>query len=53
MYVQPGEWSNLGEQRAPEARSIGSILGGMHEIALLRARRRAPAPRNALRRKSA
>lgn len=53
MYVQPGEWSNLGEPRAPEARSIGSILGEMREIAALRARRRASAPRNALRRNSA
>lgn len=38
MYVQPGEWSNLGEQRA-EARSIGSILSEMREVAALRARR--------------
>jgi len=52
MYVQPGEWSNLGEARAPEARSIGSILSEMREIAALRTRK-ATAPRNALRRNSA
>ena len=39
MYVQPGEWSNLGEPRASEARSIGSILNEMREVAALRARR--------------
>jgi hypothetical protein len=43
MYVQPGEWSNLGEPRVSEARSIGSILSEMREVAALRARR----PRNA------
>jgi hypothetical protein len=53
MYVQPGEWSNLGEPRTPEARSIGSILGEMREIAALRTRGRVSAPRNALRRNSA
>lgn len=53
MYVQPGEWSNLSEPRAPEARSIGSILGEMREVALLRSRGRTAGPRNALRRNSA
>lgn len=53
MYLQPGEWSNLGETRTAEARSIGSILGEMREVALLRTRGRATAPRNALRRNSA
>ena len=38
MYVQPGEWSNLGETRAPEARSIGAILSEIGEIASLRAK---------------
>ena len=39
MYVQPGEWSNLGEARVREPRSIGAILGEMHEVAVLRMRR--------------
>ncbi|WP_168355969.1 hypothetical protein [Sphingomonas gei] len=39
MFVQPGEWSNFGDTRGREARSIGAILGEMHEIARLRARR--------------
>jgi hypothetical protein len=37
MFLQPGEWSNLGDTRSREARSIGAILGEMHEIARLRA----------------
>jgi hypothetical protein len=53
MYFQPAEWSQLAEQRPREARSIGNILGEMREIAVLRTRGRASAPRNALRRNSA
>jgi hypothetical protein len=53
MYFQPAEWSNLGEPRARDARSIGAVLGEMREIAVLRARARSAAPRNALRRNSA
>lgn len=53
MYFQPAEWSNLVEPRASEARSIGSILGEMREIAALRSRGRRAGPRNALRRNSA
>ena len=49
MYVQPGEWSNFADARLPEARSIGTILSGMREIAALRARR----PARPLRRNSA
>lgn len=37
MYVQPGEWSNLGTPRASEARSIGAILSEIREVAALRA----------------
>ncbi|MDV3455468.1 hypothetical protein RZN05_00615 [Sphingomonas sp. HF-S4] len=37
MYVQPGEWSNFGTPRASEARSIGTILSEMRELAVLRA----------------
>ena len=33
MYVHPGEWSKLSE-----ARSIGTILGEIREIASLRAK---------------
>ena len=37
MYVQPREWWNLGTPRAPEARSIGTVLNEMREVAALRA----------------
>ncbi|WP_158298827.1 hypothetical protein [Sphingomonas psychrotolerans] len=54
MYVQPGEWSNLGDTRAPEARSIGTILSEIREIASLRTKARRSDRRNlALRRNSA
>lgn len=33
MYCKPGEWAQIGE-----ARSIGSIIGEMRELAVLRAR---------------
>jgi hypothetical protein len=49
MFLQPGEWSNLGDTRSREARSIGAILGEMREIALLRAGK----PARPLRRNSA
>jgi hypothetical protein len=49
MFLQPGEWSSIGETRMPEARSIGAILGEMREIAALRAAR----PARPLRRNSA
>jgi hypothetical protein len=50
MFVQPGEWSNLGDTRTREARSIGAILGEMREIAALHA---CKSVRPALRRNSA
>lgn len=49
MFLQPGEWSSLGDTRDAEARSIGAILGGMREIVALRAAK----PARPLRRKSA
>jgi hypothetical protein len=37
MYLQPSEWSNVGNARATGPRSIGSILSAMPEVAALRA----------------
>jgi hypothetical protein len=37
MYVQRIERSDLAEVFAPDARSIGSILGELREVAMLRA----------------
>jgi hypothetical protein len=53
MYLHPGEWSNPGEPRLSEARSIGAILGDMHEIAVLRTGPRGDRRNLSLRRNSA
>lgn len=53
MYSQPSEWSNTGTARAPEARSIGSILSELPEIAALRAAKGRRLRKLALRRNSA
>lgn len=37
MYLQPSEWSNVGNARATGPRSIGSILHAIPEVAALRA----------------
>lgn len=53
MYLQPSEWSNVGNARAAGPRSIGSILRAIPEVAALRATKDGRLRNLALRRNSA